>query len=108
MPWRYQPVIVQENCFVICECHFDDDGKLMSWTDGGIHPSGEDDISELTSDICMMLTDAYSYVPVKYEDLKVGMIFDKKVTMEQRRALAKFVETIAHNFDQAAKSSTGQ
>lgn len=49
-----------------------------------------------------MLVDAYSWVPVNYNDLKVGMKFERAITMEQREALAKFTTMISHNTQQAA------
>ena|SRR3990167_10757470 len=98
MPWRYQPVIVtesdgDESCG-ICELYFDDSGDLTRWTANPfIYPAGET-IQGLTSDLIRMLMDAYSWVPVRFAELRPGMTFERALSQEQREGIARMVETV--------------
>lgn len=77
--WRYQPVSRGEgdDTFItLCECYFDGDNRLTSWTENpSMHPGGNDP-AELIGDLSNMMLDAEVYAPVPFESLKVGMIFD--------------------------------
>lgn len=77
--WRYQPVYRDDpagRAVTLCECHFDADGRLSSWTaDPAMEPMGED-IEELRRDLARMMADAYKWVPVPFDDLHVGMTFE--------------------------------
>jgi hypothetical protein len=101
--WRYQPVVMSDGAYLLCEVHVNADGSLRAWTDPGIYPSGygDDALGELTGDICRMLLDAYAWHPVRNTDLRAGMRFARAITMEQRNALADFTQRIAHNTEQA-------
>ena len=104
MPWRYQPVIETDNQgdqVSLCEVYFDDQGKLENWTEhAGMTPCGET-IDELTASLIQMLTDAMAWVPVNFSDLRVGMTFEKAITMEQRNEIADMIEA----WDGAAKNA---
>ena len=108
MSWRYQPVWLTEEAtdntpyYMLCRVHLDEDGRLRRWTDPCAYPSGDTEIGSLTQDICRMLVDAYSWEPVKAEEMRTGMVFKKKVTMKQREALAKFIESADHNLGEAS------
>lgn len=78
--WRYQPVYRDDpggRSITLCECYFDADGRLEAWTeDPAMHPQGET-TEELSRDIARMLADAYKWVPVAFDDLHVGMTFER-------------------------------
>ena len=83
MSWRYQPVY-QEDMFgrtvTLCECYFDEHGKLEKWTeDGSIAPLGETP-EELQKDLIRMLADSYKWEPVAFSSLIVGMTFTRTDT----------------------------
>jgi hypothetical protein len=104
--WRYQPVIYEDvrgDYVQIHECYFDDNRKLTRWSADPVTAGGET-VDELTKDLCRMLVDAYSWEPVRHSDLRVGMTFTAKITMEQRDALAKLTTAIAHNSGEARKA----
>ena len=94
MSWRYQPVIVLDHggdfC-TLCEVYFDDADRLIRWGQPMPSASGED-VSQLQSDLVRMLVDSYSWVPVQYDDLRVGMTFERALTMEERENIARMVE----------------
>jgi hypothetical protein len=102
MPWRYQPVIVTDksgiggDTFCLCEVYFDDkaSGVLKSWGQPFRDAVG-DDIEDLRGELVRMLTDSYSWVPVRYDDLKVGMTFERALTTEQRESIARLVELVS-------------
>lgn len=78
--WRYQPVIRADNsgqAVTLCECYFTEDDRLDSWTENPrIAPMGCTP-EELTADLCQMLQDALTWVPVPFAGLKAGMTFDR-------------------------------
>jgi hypothetical protein len=85
MTWRYQPVTFEtdrDKETTLVEVYFDDDGNLTTWTDlvgacgGSIAPGGES-IGDLRADLARMLADAYKWMPVRYEDLRPGMTFER-------------------------------
>lgn len=74
--WHYQPVFIvvkDEIVFSVCECHFDADDRLVSWTESpAMIPLGES-MDELTTDLIQMLADCYKWEPVSFYDMTVGM-----------------------------------
>ena len=78
--WRYQPVYVEnddDRCYSLCECHFDEEGKLVAWTECcAMEPSGNSP-EDLRGDLAHMLADAYKWEPVAFSDLCVGMTFTR-------------------------------
>ena len=81
--WRYQAVYVEEEAecfkktsFKICEVYLNEKGELWRWTDP-VMPSGEN-IDELIADLEYMLADASTWKPVVFEDLKEGMVFERR------------------------------
>ena len=83
--WRYQAVRI--NCreypddpeFVIIEVYLDRaDNSLCAWSAEpvGKRPSGET-IEELIEDLTRMLRDAREWKPVDFDDLRVGMRFER-------------------------------
>lgn len=78
MSWRYQPVRRKKyNVYTVtlCEVYFDADGRLESWT-GAIAPAG-DTIEELFADLHSMMEDASEWKVVNFDDLRVGMTFER-------------------------------
>jgi hypothetical protein len=79
MKWRYQPVFSDDEvgrCYSLCECYFDQDGKLEAWTENSeIGPSGNS-LDDLRGDLAHMLADAYKWKPVEFATLTVGMTFE--------------------------------
>jgi hypothetical protein len=49
------------------------------------------------------MVDAMSYEPMRFSDLKSGMTFKDKVSMEDRQGLADFVEHSVDAFKRAPK-----
>lgn len=106
MSWRYQPVFIEENgerYYSLCEVYFDAKDKLETWTEESSIAPGGADPEELTGDLARMMVDAFSYVPVRFADLKVGMVFERKVSMADRHALAEFVEHTKDAFKRQPK-----
>jgi len=83
--WRYQTVRVDypeypdDPELVMIEVYLDRaDDSLCAWSADpvGKHPSGET-IDELIEDLTRMLRDAREWKPVDFDDLRVGMRFDR-------------------------------
>ena len=83
--WRYQAVRVNYREYpddpelVIIEVCLDRaDDRLCAWSAEpvGKHPSGET-IDELIEDLARMLRDAREWEPVDFDDLRVGMRFER-------------------------------
>ena len=83
--WRYQSVRVHYREYpddpelVIIEVYIDRaDGSLCAWSAEpvGKRPSGET-IEELIEDLTRMLQDAREWKPVDFDDLRVGMRFER-------------------------------
>ena len=109
MSWRYQVVMdsqeslgVIETTYSLCEIHVNDNEELEGWTRPSLSPSGET-LGELTMDICRMMVDAYCWEPVAVADLKPGMQFVRKATLQQREAVASMVRMAGHNLNEATK-----
>jgi hypothetical protein len=97
MPWRYQPVYLDEDgdpAYTLVEVYFDEAGNFTSWAEGDAAPMGAD-VETLTEDLNRMLVDAICWEPVKVSDLAPGMKFTPRVSMEDRRAVADFVDANA-------------
>lgn len=98
MGWRYQPVIEKESnneeVVYLIEVYFDDDGKLKYWSWGKQWACGES-ISELQVDLTMMLMDSYKWKPVRYDEIKVGMVFERQIDQEQCEGIARMVESVS-------------
>jgi hypothetical protein len=93
--WRYQPVIIDdEGTVALCEAYFDADRRLERWTDPAMYPQG-DGMESLTNDIVRMLVDSYSWHPVPFATLTVGMRFEAAITLSQRESIARLVTAIA-------------
>lgn len=93
--WRYQPVYTEDESgrsYGMCEVHFDDSGRLDGWTESASISPGGEDMEALTSDIVRMLTDAYSWKPVRHADIHIGMAFEPAISMDDRRGIADFIE----------------
>lgn len=94
MSWRYQPIWSEDaagKAFTLIEIHFDAAGNLDGWTEDDCSPMGED-WEELTKDLNRMLVDAMCWFPVRRSDLCPGFKFTPRVSMDDRRAVADFVE----------------
>jgi len=83
--WRYQAVRVNYREYpddpelVIIEVYLDRaDDSLCAWSAEpiGKHPSGET-IDELIADLTRMLRDSREWEPVDFDDLRVGMRFER-------------------------------
>ena len=83
--WRYQTVRViyreypDDLELVVIEVYIDRaDGSLCAWSAEpvGKRPSGEV-IEELIEDLTRMLRDAREWKPVDFDDLRVGMRFER-------------------------------
>jgi len=79
--WRYQVVYIQNNEsfeYSICEVYLDEFDKLEAWTNNfTISPYG-DSHQELIGDLQIMLEDVKKWKPVNFNELKVGMTFQKQ------------------------------
>jgi hypothetical protein len=91
--WRYQTVRVNYREYpddpelIIIEVYVDPaDGSLCAWNAEpvGKHPSGET-IEELIEDLTRMLRDAREWEPVDFDDLRVGMGFERAEKEETAR-----------------------
>lgn len=97
---RYQPVIVtdapphSEKYLSLCEVYFDGGDCLRAWSKPCLWPCGND-VSELQGELVRMLVDSYSWVPVPYEELHTGMMFERALDMEQREGIARMVESVS-------------
>lgn len=94
MSWRYQPVIDGDEhgeFITVIEVYFDETGKLTRWMEESCVPSGEN-IKELTGDLGRMMVDAMSWVPVRRAELCVGLQFQARVSMDERKDLADFID----------------
>jgi hypothetical protein len=83
--WRYQTVRVKYREYpddpelIIIEVYLDrTDDTLCAWSGErvGKHPSGET-IEELIEELTRMLRDAREWMPVDFDDLRVGMRFER-------------------------------
>jgi hypothetical protein len=83
--WRYQTVRVRypeypdDPELVIIEVYLDRaDDALCAWSAEpvGKHPSG-DTVDELIEELTRMLRDAREWTPVDFDDLRVGMRFER-------------------------------
>ena len=84
MTWRYQPVWIEtpgedgpERTFSLCECYFDGDGALESWTEEPAMVPQGDTVDELRGALSRMWADAWKWEPVAFETLRSGMTFAK-------------------------------
>jgi hypothetical protein len=100
--WRYQPIFQEhdgERYYSLCEVYFDEDEKLSSWTaKAEMAPIGED-VADLVGSLSRMWVDALSWEPVRFSDLKPGMIFERKLANEERKSLAARLEQFARSLD---------
>jgi hypothetical protein len=83
--WRYQTVRVNYREYpddpelVIIEVYLDrTDDSLCAWSAEPVHkrPSGET-IEELIEDLTRMLRDAREWGPIDFDDLRIGMRFER-------------------------------
>lgn len=108
MSWRYQPVINEDEsgqAITLVEVHFDDAGNFKAWAEGDAIPMGED-AEALTDDLHRMLVDAMCWVPVSRRELKPGMKFIPRVSMEGRRGVADFIQHSADAMKRQPKPIT--
>jgi hypothetical protein len=91
--WRYQTVRVKYHEYpdhpelVIVEVYLNRaDHSLCAWSTEpvGKRPSGET-VEELIEDLTRMLRDVREWKPVDFDDLRVGMRFERAVTEETAR-----------------------
>lgn len=110
MGWRYHPVFVDGKSgrgFGLCEVHFDDEGRVKSWTAEPFMAPLGDDIDDLSAEIMHMIIATFSWEPVNHANLRVGMVLKHRISMIQREALAKMVENMAVNLKAAQTSPQG-
>lgn len=108
MSWRYQPVWTEnggERDYTIIEVYFDDSGTFYRWTEGPAFPVG-DTPEGLSRDINRMLVDAMCWEPVALADIKHGFQFQKRVSMEDRLALADYINETADAIKRQPKPQT--
>jgi hypothetical protein len=97
MSWRYQPVFKgdgDERWYSLCECYFDKAGRLEGWTEKAAMGVMGNDPDDLRGSLCNMLADAMKWVPVRFEDLKVGMTFTRAITQEDADRIADTIQTM--------------
>lgn len=95
MSWRYQPVFTEQDglrSYSLCEVYFDAEGNFNGWTETEAIAPGGEEIEELSGDLARMMVDALSWEPVRFSDLKSGMVFRPRISMDERRRLADFVD----------------
>jgi hypothetical protein len=97
MQWRYQPVYIEEGdtkVYSLIEAWFDESDKLTSWTEECfMHPQGES-ADELRGDLTHMLACAWKWVPVRFSDLKVGMVFQRAILKEDSDNIADLIGAV--------------
>ena len=100
MPWRYQPVYVEENgerIYSMCEVHFDKDDNFTHYTDAQIAPAGES-VDALSKDLVTMAVDAWSWEPVEFSQLQAGFKFEPRLPLDQRCAIADYLDNTVDTF----------
>ena len=93
MPWRYQPVYLDEDgdrSYYLCEVYFDAANNFERWGEIGASAGGED-IPELTDNLTQMIVDSYAWKPVRFSDLRPGMRFEPRINMKDREDLADYI-----------------
>ena len=101
MSWRYQPVVVtegEETWITLAELYFDEADRLCAWQMKPINTPMGDTVEELTDDLVHMLCAARRWVPVPFEALAVGMVFER-VKDDVDRALASVDEPVEAGTD---------
>jgi hypothetical protein len=104
MSWRYQPVWFDDGvskAFALIEVFFDENGELDGWT-ADPHAAIGEDIEDLGAELARMVMDAKCWRPVAYKDLKPGFQFEALVSMEEREALADFVDAVGDDIGKYA------
>lgn len=107
MSWRYQPVWKDYEdgpVYSLCEVYFEDDGTLRAWTEEPAMTPQGNDLRDLQGDLAHMLCDAWKWQPVKFDELKVGMTFERAVTQEQGEHIATLIEISARSAAEDQKS----
>jgi len=103
--WRYQPVYIEEGdtkVYSLIEAHFDEHGRLNSWTeDCFMHPQGES-MDELRGDLTHMLANAWKWIPIRFSDLKIGMVLQRAISQEDAEGIADIIN--AHGEQCRAKT----
>ena len=95
-----------ERLYSLCEVHFDEAGRLSSWTENSdMAPSGSD-IDDLTGDLARMLNDAFCWKPIRFSDLHVGIIFEPRISMDQRRAMADYIDEVKDTYKKSPSPIT--
>lgn len=91
MTWRYQVVWTEhkvldeiERVYSLCEVYLDKAERLTKWSDPGMFPTGGD-LADLRGTLIHMLTEAYRYKPVRCDELKEGMKFERMPETEPPR-----------------------
>ena len=81
MTWRFQPVYREhhgERFYTLCEVYLETDGALHYWTEQPDISAIGDTIAELIEDLQNMMSDAALWKPVPFDDLHVGMTFERQ------------------------------
>jgi hypothetical protein len=98
MPWHYLTVYRDrgdERYFSLCQVHLDDLGKLDFWLPNPeASPGGEDSIS-LARALGLMMLDARTWKPVRFEDLKPGMTLQPLLSAAEKQHLKAMVGQFA-------------
>ena len=95
MPWHYLTVYRdhgEERHFSLCEVYLDDQGKLDFWVPNPEMSPGGEDITSLTRTLGLMLLDAQAWEPVRFDDLKVGLRLQPRLSQAERQRLKGLIE----------------
>lgn len=77
--WHYLPVYIEhegERFYTLCKVHLRN-GKLWAWTENREIAPGGDSPEDLAGSLNRMLNDLRRWKPVRFEDLKVGMVLEE-------------------------------
>jgi len=92
--FRWQPVYVKdEDAVFICLVDINKDGKLEDWGSLNDGASGSsDELSTMSIDLAHMFIDSIRWKRVNYDELRVGMTFERVSKETVKATVAKLVE----------------
>ncbi len=91
MTWHYLPIYTEtkaatgetERCYSLIEVYLDKNGKLRSWTEDKVIAAHGNDMDDLIGSLKLQMLDCERWEPVRYYDLKVGMVLKRRGSAEK-------------------------